>query len=137
LAPAAPSGRPLPDVPPCPRAKTPLHVAGRRLLATAERHLKSPQAMAALFADCRAALRNTRRIAEQCAFTLADLGYRFPDYPLPPGETPMSYLRALTDAGARARYGTITARIRAQLEHELAVIGKLDLAGYFLIVWDL
>ena len=59
-------------------------------------------------AICPQALATTRRIAEQCAFTLANLGYRFPDYPLPPGETPIGHLRALTEAGARERYGTIT-----------------------------
>ena len=93
--------------------------------------------MAALFRDVPQALANTRLIAEQCAFTLTDLGYRFPDYPLPPGETPIGHLRELTYAGARERYGTLTAPILRQLEHELAVIDQLDLAGYFLIVWDI
>ncbi len=134
---ATTAGRPLLDVLTCLHEKTTLDVAGRRLLKNAERHLKPAHEMAALFRDLPAAITNTRRIAEQCEFTLADLGYRFPDYPLPPGETPISYLRALTYAGAHERYGTITARVRAQLEHELAVIGKLELAGYFLIVWDL
>src|SRR5262249_16534441 len=63
--------------------------------------------------------------------------YRFPDFPLPAGETPTGYLRTLTYAGARQRYGTLTPRIRRQLEHELNIIGTLDLAGYFLIVWDI
>jgi len=121
----------------CLRQKTTLDAAGRRLLKNAERHLKAPVEMARLFRDLPAAVANTRRIAEQCEFTLANLGYRFPEFPLPPGETPMSYLRALTDAGARRRYGGITPRVRAQLEHELNIIGKLDLAGYFLIVWDI
>src|SRR5262249_21976611 len=103
----------------------------------AERHLKSPAEMAALFHDLPDAIRHTRRIAERCAFTLADLGYRFPDFPLAPGETPIHHLRALALAGARKRWRTITPRIAAQLEHELALIEKLDLAGYFLIVWDI
>ena len=69
---------------------------------------------------------------------MADLGYRFPDYPLPPGETPDSYLRILTYAGARERWGkALSERVRRQLEHELAIIAKLKLAGYFLIVWDI
>jgi len=134
---ALPSGRRLLDVLTCIRHKTTLDEAGCRLLKNAERHLKSPAEMAALFRDLPEAVINTQRIAEQCAFTLSDLGYRFPDYPLPPRETPMSYLRALTEIGARERYGTITPRVRRQLEHELAVIGKLELAGYFLIVWDI
>src|SRR5690606_23444096 len=105
--------------------------------ANAERHLKPAAEMAALFRDHPQAVRNTRRIAEQCAFTLADLGYRFPDYPLPPGATPLGHLRELTYAGARQRYGRLSARVRRQLEHELAVIDQLDLAGYFLVVWDI
>jgi error-prone DNA polymerase len=134
---ATPEGRPLLDVLTCLHEKTTLDAAGRRLVKNAERHLKSPAQMARLFHDLPRAVANTQRIAEQCEFTLADLGYRFPDYPLPPGETPVGYLRALTYGGARERYGTITARVRGQLEHELAIIGKLDLAGYFLIVWDI
>src|SRR5262249_51588485 len=114
-----------------------LDKAGRLLLANAERHLKSPAQMAELFADWPDAIRQSRRIAERCMFTLADLPYRFPDYPLPPGETAMGFLRRLTVDGARGRWGTITPRIRAQLDHELALIEKLDLPGYFLIVWDL
>src|SRR6185369_12262544 len=103
----------------------------------AERHLKTPAEMAALFRDVPDAVRNTRVIAERCAFTLADLGYRFPVFPLPDGETPIAHLRALTGAGAGMRYGRLTARIRGQLDHELAVIERLDLAGYFLIVWEI
>ncbi|MFQ5665719.1 MAG: DNA polymerase III subunit alpha [Candidatus Binatia bacterium] len=131
------AGRRLLDILTCIRNNTTLDAAGRKLLQNAERHLKSPAEMAALFRDLPAAIAHTQRIAEQCEFTLANLGYRFPDYPLPAGETPIGYLRALTFAGARERYGTITPRVRGQLEHELAVIGKLDLAGYFLIVWDI
>jgi error-prone DNA polymerase len=59
----------------------------------------------------------------RCTFTLADLPYRFPHYPLPPDETPIAFLRHLTEEGARGRWGTITPRIRAQLDHELGLIG--------------
>jgi error-prone DNA polymerase len=134
---ATPDRRALLDILTAVRHGTTLDRAGRLLLANAERHLKSPAEMAALFADWPDAVRHSRRIAERCTFTLADLPYRFPDYPLPPGETPIGFLRHLTDQGARDRWTTITPRIRAQLDHELALIEKLDLAGYFLIVWDL
>src|SRR5262249_16345069 len=132
-----PAGRPLLDVLTCIRHGTTLDRAGQLLLGNAERHLKSSAEMAALFRDWPAAVHRSRHIAERCAFTLAARPYRFPDYPLPPGETPNGFLRHLTDEGARGRWGTITPRIRAQLDHELALIAKLDLAGYFLIVWDL
>jgi error-prone DNA polymerase len=68
---------------------------------------------------------------------MADLGYRFPDYPVPPGETQMSFLRQITDVGARERYRPYHDRARAQIARELDLIEKLDLAGYFLIVWDI
>src|SRR5881296_2860680 len=134
---AAPDGRALLDVLTCIRLGTTLDQAGRRLLANAERHLKAPAEMAALFGDMPDAIRQSRRIAERCAFTLADLGYRFPEFPLAPGETPIAHLRALTYGGARDRYRTITPAVRRQLEHELGMIERLDLAGYFLIVWDI
>src|SRR5213593_2631438 len=133
---AAPAGRPLLDVLTCIRLGTTLDQAGRLLLANAERHLKPPAEMAALFRDMPDAIRQSRRIAECCAFTLADLGYRFPEFPLAAGETPIGHLRALTGRGARERYRAITPRVRTQLEHELGMIERLDLAGYFLIVWD-
>jgi len=129
--------RPLLDVLTCIREKVTLDTAGTRLLANAERHLKTSAAMADLFRDLPEALRNTREIAERCQFTLADLGYRFPDFPLPADETPDGCLRRLTIEGARRRYGTILPHVRAQLERELAIIEKLGLAGYFLIVWEI
>ena len=92
-----PAGRPLLDVLTCIRHGTTLDRAGQLLLGNAERHLKSPAEMAALFRDCPAAVHRSRHIAERCAFTLADLPYRFPDYPLPPGETPNGFLHHLTD----------------------------------------
>ena len=134
---AAPEGRPLLDVLTCIRLGTTLDQAGRRLLANAERHLKAPAEMAALFRDMPDAVRQSRRIAERCTFTLADLGYRFPEFPLAAGETPINHLRALTYGGARDRYRTISPTVRTQLEHELGMIERLDLAGYFLIVWDI
>ena len=76
-------------------------------------------------------------LAARLDFTLADLGYRFPEYPLPPGETPHSFLRQITWNGALARFRPLTARAQAQITKELAMIEKLDLAGYFLIVWDI
>ena len=119
------------------RHRTTLDAAGTLLAAESERHLKSAKEMAALFPDLPQAVANAAALAERLDFTLADLGYRFPDYPLPPGETPASYLRLLAWNGARARFRPLTARAQAQIEKELALIEKLDLAGYFLIVWDI
>jgi len=130
--------RELLDVLACIRLGTTLEEAGRALWVNNQRHLKAPAEMAALFRDLPRAIAATRAIAERCEFRLSDMGYRFPDYPLPPGETPDSYLRILTYAGARERWGDAPdARTRRQLEHELEIIERLKLAGYFLIVWDI
>jgi error-prone DNA polymerase len=132
------SDRRLLDVLTCIRLGTTLEEAGRALWVNSERYLKSPAAIAALFGDLPRAIASTHAIAERCEFTMSDMGYRFPDYPLPPGETADSYLRALTAAGARERWPRgIDARTCRQLEHELTVIERLHLAGYFLIVWDI
>ena len=68
---------------------------------------------------------------------MTDLGYRFPEYPVPPGESMASFLRKIVQAGARERYRPYHDRARAQISRELNLIEKLDLAGYFLIVWDI
>jgi error-prone DNA polymerase len=136
---ARPEGRPLADVFTCIHEKTDLDRAGRRLLANGERSLKRGAEMTELFRDLPDAVAATGELAMRLAFTLKDLGYRFPEFPLPPGQTPLGYLRELTERGVRTRYGTgpLAIRARRQVAHELDLIGRLDLAGYFLIVWDI
>jgi error-prone DNA polymerase len=134
---ASPDERPLYDVLTCVRHKTTLERAGRRLARNAERYLKPPAVMAQLFADVPEAVRATTVLAERLTYTMGDLGYRFPEYPVPAGETMPSFLRKLTEVGAHDRYRPFHDKARLQLERELQLIEKLDLAGYFLIVWDL
>ena len=134
---ARPRGRALLDVLTCIREKRTLATAGRLLASNAERHLKTPAALAALFADRPELLRGASDLAGRLGFTLDDLGYRFPDYPVPEGETQWSYLAQVTEAGACERYRPYHEKARRQVERELALVGKLGLAGYFLIVWDL
>ena len=118
-----------------------LATAGRLLARNTERYLKSPAAMRALFADVSQAIANTVELSSRLEFTLNDLGYEFPRYPVPDGETMMSFLRERTREGMQSRYGRADAelkkRARRQIERELSLIEKLKLAGYFLIVWDL
>jgi len=118
-----------------------LSTAGRLLARNSERHLKSPQEMQQLFADLPEAIANTQELSSRLEFTLNDLGYEFPRYPVPEGETMNSFLRDRAWEGFRQRYGRAEAdtrtRARSQIERELALIEKLKLAGYFLIVWDL
>jgi error-prone DNA polymerase len=134
---AAPEERPLFDVLTTIREGTTLDAAGRRLAANAERYLKAPAQMVRLFADQPDAVRTSMALAERLQFTMNDLGYKFPTYPVPPGETEMSFLRKITEVGARDRYRPYHDKARAQIARELDLIEKLQLAGYFLIVWDI
>jgi len=115
--------------------------AGRLLAHNSERHLKSPQEMQALFADLPEAIANTVELSSRLEFTFKDLGYEFPRYSVPAGETMNSFLGKRTWEGFQERYGRASAdlqtRARRQIERELMLIEKLALAGYFLIVWDL
>ena len=134
---ARPSDKELHDVLTCIREGKDIDHAGRLLAANRERYVRGARAMSEIFADLPEALDATVSLAHDLDFTLGDLGYRFPDYPLPSGETPMSFLRQMTWNGAAVRFRPLTGRAQAQLEKELATIEKLELAGYFLIVWDI
>jgi len=130
-------GRALYDALTCIREKRTLESAGRLLASNSNRHLRPPRQMAALFSDRPDLVRNAEALADRLRFTLDDLGYRFPEYPVPPGETMLSHLVRATDAGARQRYRPYHEKARRQVERELKLIGKLGLEGYFLIVWDI
>jgi len=132
-----PQGRPALDVFTCMRHHTHLDAAGNILTWNGERYLKDAATMQHLFHDLPEAITNTERLADRLQFSLTDLGYEFPVYPVGPGETMDSCLRQQTYAGARQRYGVITAKIEKQLEHELSLISRLGFAGYFLIVADI
>ena len=134
---ARPEDKPLHDVLTCIREGHHVDKAGRLLGINRERHIKSADEMSALFKDLPEAIDNAWELSQRLDFTLANLGYQFPQYPLPDGETDMSFLRKIAWNGARARFRPLTARAQSQIEKELAMIEKLDLAGYFLIVWDI
>ncbi|HLK92268.1 MAG TPA: error-prone DNA polymerase [Polyangia bacterium] len=138
---ATPRERVVHDVLTCTRAKCTVDEIGRRLAPNGERWLKPPGEMTALFADRPSALRATREIADRCRFSLADLGYTFPKYPVPAGETEQTYLERLCAAAVSRRYGPADdpwlPKVRAQLARELQIIGRLGLGGYFLLVWDI
>ncbi len=125
------------DVFTCIKQKRQLATAGRLLCANAERHIRTPQQMAKLFADLPEAIANTQELSSRLEFSLEKLGYEFPRYPVPDGGSQNEFLRARTIEGARERYRPLSDRARRQLEKELNLIEKLDLAGYFLIVWDM
>jgi len=137
---ATPESREALDVLTCVRHKTTIHEAGRLLSINSDRYLKSAQEMSRLFADLPEAIANTQALSDRLQFTLADLGYQFPRYPTLPGETMNSFLRKRVEEGAMNRYHhksvDLRRRARRQIDRELALIEKLDLPGYFLIVWD-
>jgi error-prone DNA polymerase len=119
------------------RHRTPLDAAHHLRRPNAEYYLKDAATIARLFAEAPEAVRNTLVIAERCQARVQLAAYRFPDFPLPPGETTDSYLAARCREGARARYGHADGEVGEKLRYELDLIARHGLAGYFLIVWDL
>ena len=138
---ATPHERELADAFTALRHHRTLATAGRLMARNSERYLKSPAEMQALFADLPEAIANTQQLSARLEFTLNDLGYEFPRYPVPEGGTMVSFLRERTCEGFQTRYGRanpeIKNRARRQIDRELALIEHLHLGGYFLIVWDL
>ncbi|HLY24333.1 MAG TPA: DNA polymerase III subunit alpha [bacterium] len=101
-----------------------------------EFYLKSPDEMAARFADFPEALRSTLAIAEMCDLEIETGTTRLPHFPLPEGETADTYLRRLCETGLRRIYGGVTPALEERLAYELGVIAKTGYAAYFLIVQD-
>ena len=141
IAYATAAEREILDVFTCIRHHRQLENAGRLLAINSERFIRTPIEMEQLFADLPEALANTASLSQRLKFTLEELGYEFPKYPVPSGETMMSFLRDRTREGMQKRYGErppeLRERARHQIERELALIEKLQLPGYFLIVWDI
>ena len=120
------------------RYGVPVSSLGRRLKPNAEHALKTPFALATLFADDPLAVARTEEVAERCAFSLAEIRYRYPSIYLPDGTTSAEWLRRLAFEGARRRYTEkVPPPVLAQLEKELALIEDLDYPGYFLTMWEI
>ena len=134
---ARPYGRQVLDVFTCIREHTHLDAAGKLLSQNAERHLKSDAEMRALFADRLDAIENTARLADRLEFSLENIGYEFPSFPVPDGHDMNSFLRTITLFGAQQRYSSISTAVKRKLEEELSLITRLGFSGYFLIVWDI
>ncbi|HEY6205367.1 MAG TPA: error-prone DNA polymerase, partial [Chthoniobacterales bacterium] len=134
---AKPYGREVLDVFTCIREHTHLDIAGKLLSQNAERHIKSDRQMREIFADLPEAIANTSHLAERLTFSLENLGYEFPEFPVPAGHSMDSFLRTIVWFGAQQRYAAVSAKVKRQLEEELALITKLGFPGYFLIVWDI
>ncbi|MTH65391.1 error-prone DNA polymerase [Paracoccus shanxieyensis] len=134
----APDRRPLQDVMTCIRHGTTIAQAGHLLAQNAERHLKTPAQMVALFADWPHAIRATRDIAESCRFSLQDLKYEYPSETVPRGMTAQRHLTRLTWRYARLQHPEgIPTKTRALLDKELRIIGRKRFAPYFLTIHDI
>ena len=134
----APERRPLQDVMTAIRHKTTLARAGHLLHANAERHLKGPEEMLSLFERWPHAITAARAVADGCDFSLDELQYEYPEEIHPDGITPQEHLAAETWKGAQRRYPSgVPDSVGTTLERELALIGKLDLARYFLTIKDI
>ncbi len=135
---ATPTQRPLHDILTCIAEKTTIAKAGRLLAANAERHLKSPQEMMRLFADCPDAIAETQKLLACIDFTLDELSYHYPDEPVPKGWTPQDWLEHLSWSAAHEKHPEgIPSTLRSKVEDELRLIQKLQYAPYFLTVHDI
>jgi error-prone DNA polymerase len=134
----APERRPLQDVMTAIRHKTTVADAGHLLHGNAERYLKSPAEMQRLFARWPHAIASARQVADACKFDLNDLKYEYPKPAYPDGMTSQEYLIQQSWEGAKWRYPEgLPADVREKLEHEFALIGKLDIAAYFLTIKEI
>ncbi len=136
------SDRELLDIITSIRHHTTVHNAGRLLSKNSLCHLRSAREISGLFRDFSEAIANTRIVSDRLEFTLNNLGYEFPQYPVPECETMDTFLAKRVEDGIRKRYSTrlkhsLLERARKQAQYELALIAKLGFAGYFLIVWDI
>jgi len=118
------------------RHHLPVAEAGRYLFPNGERHLRRYEELTQLYPA--ELLAETLRIAERCRFDLSQLEYHYPHELVPTGHSPTSWLRKLVEDGARWRWPDgVTAKVRAQIEHELQLIAELKYESYFLTVYDL
>ncbi|HZF45233.1 MAG TPA: PHP domain-containing protein, partial [Sphingomonadaceae bacterium] len=135
---ATPEQRPLHDVITCIRESVTLAQAGTRLLANAERHLKSPAEMARLFQLAPQAVAASAEILSRIGFTLDELRYEYPHEPVPKGWKPMPWLKHITMQAAENKYPEgIPRKIRNTLRTEFRLIRKRRYAYYFLTVYEL
>ncbi len=109
----------------------------RMRFKTEEFYFKTAEEMEELFAGYEDAINNTLQIAKRCNVENVFSKCSLPEYPVPGGKNPHSYLKELCYTGLEKRYGEITADARERLNYELDVISKMDHSHYFLIVWDL
>ncbi len=134
----SPARQPLHEVLSATRLGTTVDRLAEHRFANAQRHLRSMDEIAVLFASAPDAIRRTIEIVQRCTFSLDELRYEYPEELVPAGQTPSEYLAGLTWEGALIRYPDgVPEKIRHLIEHELVLIEQLRYEAYFLTVWDL
>ncbi len=127
---------PMQEILICVQTNTTLSDPKRLKSDTDQLYLKSPDEMARVFGEVPQAIANTMRIAERCRLDLGFRGYHLPEFPLPAGHSPESYLRQLCEAGVERKYGHRDGAVGERLDYELGVIAEMGFTNYFLVVWD-
>ncbi|MEX0663998.1 MAG: DNA polymerase III subunit alpha [Acidimicrobiia bacterium] len=122
----------------CVQTGTTLDDPNRFRFEADEFYLKTSDEMRSLFADHEDACDNTLWIAERATVEIEFGNAVLPAFPTPAGHDEDSYLRELTLAGARERYGEqVPQNVAERVEFELGVIKTMGFSAYFLVVWDL
>jgi error-prone DNA polymerase len=138
---AVPSDRRLATVLAAVRSGKPLDDLDGWLPSAGMAHLRSGAEQARRFARYPGAVELAAELGRACAFDLKLVAPRLPDFPVPAGETEMSYLRFLVEERGVVRYGPREAeRVPGawrQLDHEMQLIEELGFPGYFLVVFDI
>src|SRR5215216_5957861 len=127
---------PAQDILVCIQTNTTLNDPKRLKSESDQLFLKSPEEMARVFQDVPEAISNSIRIAEMCLLDLEFDGYHLPEFPIPAGFSPDTYLESLCQEGVQRRYGHVSGEVAARLAYELDVIKSMGFANYFLVVWD-
>jgi error-prone DNA polymerase len=134
----APARQPLWEVLTATRMGVTIDKLAEHRFANAQRHLRTLNELAAIYARVPEAIGRTLEIADRCQFSLDELRYEYPEELAGQGFTPMEYLTYLAWQGARNRYPSgIPGKVRQLLDHELSLIEELRYEAYFLTVWDL
>ena len=119
----------------------------KRLRYSGTEYLKPAAEMALLFRDhlpdavIQAAIATTLEVADKVEAYEVFREPQSPDYPVPDGYTPESYMVEITWQGLLERLqvqnrAEISDTYRERLEYELQMLERMGYSTYFLVVWD-
>lgn len=112
----------------------------KRMIYNGDFSLRDPQDLARVFKDIPEALTNTKKLADKCNLDIPFEENLLPQYKIPKGETPDSYLKKMCEQGIKQRYPDIKdgelKKLNERLDYELETISRMGFSSYFLIVAD-